>query len=110
MATAPDKTRLTILLGRYGRDEFYKQNKYELMGTATSPAKRVSTAPLWAVEETGEFESWNDSKIGTWVDSVLSRRVRSFLFSVNKIDAHTVMLSLLPRRVRIPVTCGDFCI
>jgi len=72
MPTAPDKTRLTLLLDRYGRDEFYKHNKYELMGTATSPDKRVSAAPIYTVEQTGEFESWNDSKIATWVDSILS--------------------------------------
>lgn len=81
MPTAPDKTRLTILLDRYGRDEFYKRNKYELMGTATRPEKCVATAPIWAVEQTGEFESWNDTKIATWVDSILSRYVALSPFS-----------------------------
>lgn len=73
MATIPDKNRLTILLGRYGRDKFYKQNKYELMDSATSPVKRVANTPMCGIEQTGEFESWDDSKIAAWVDSILSR-------------------------------------
>jgi len=72
MATVPDKNRLTILLGRYGRDQFYKENKYELMDVATSPEKRVPNTPIYAIEQTGEFESWDDSKIAAWVDSILS--------------------------------------
>jgi len=72
MATLPDKTRLTILLDRYGRDKFYARNQYELMDVATSPAKRVPGSPICTIEQTGEFESWDDSKIANWVDSILS--------------------------------------
>ena len=83
MATVPDKNRLTILLGRYGRDKFYQQNKYELMDSATSPEKRVANTPMCAIEQTGEFESWDDSKVAAWVDSILTRYAQpSLLFDL----------------------------
>ncbi len=75
MPNAADKTRLTIFLDRYGRDQFYKKIGYELMDTATTPPKRVPDSPIFTIEQTGEFENWNDSKIAAWVDSVLSRCV-----------------------------------
>lgn len=71
MPTAPDTTRLTILLDRYGRDQFYDKYKYELMGEATSPEKRVAGTPLCTIEQTGEFEDANDQKIWNWVDTIL---------------------------------------
>ncbi len=79
MATTQDKTWLTVLLGRYGRDRFYKENQYELIDVATSPEKRVPGSPIYTIEQTGEFESWDDSKIATWVDSILPRCVVIFL-------------------------------
>lgn len=86
LATQPDKTRLTILLGRYGRDEFYKRNQYELMDVATSPAKRVPNTPIYTIGKTGEFENWDDSKIANWVDSMLSRWAPFSLLGLNSLN------------------------
>ncbi|KAF9445698.1 hypothetical protein P691DRAFT_805281 [Macrolepiota fuliginosa MF-IS2] len=72
VSTLPDKTRLTILLGRYARDEFYNNFGYELMDQATSPINRVPETPLYTIEQTGEFESWDDQKIQDWVDTILT--------------------------------------
>jgi hypothetical protein len=72
MATQPDKTRLTIFLDRYGRDQFYEQFGYELMDEATSPDKRVPDTPLFTTAQTGEFENWDNKKVEEWVDSFLS--------------------------------------
>lgn len=75
MPTIPDMTRLTVLLGRYGRDQFYNKYGYELMGEATSPDKLVAGTPLCTIEQTGEFENWDDQKIWNWIDAILSAYV-----------------------------------
>jgi hypothetical protein len=77
MATLPDKTRLTIFLDRYGRDQFFKKHRYELMDEATDPGDiRVPGTPLFTIAQTGEFENWDDTKIATWVDSIISAYVQ----------------------------------
>ncbi len=80
-ANSPDETRLAVLLDRYWRDELYKKNGYELMDIVTTPNKRVPDSPIFTIEQTGEFENWNDTKIAAWVDSVLSRYVAFSLLS-----------------------------
>ncbi|KAF9443262.1 hypothetical protein P691DRAFT_713513 [Macrolepiota fuliginosa MF-IS2] len=70
--TQRDKTLLAILLDRYGRDEFYSRFGYELMDQATSPETRIPETPFCTVQQTGEFENWNDKKITDWVDTIIT--------------------------------------
>ncbi|KAF9450718.1 hypothetical protein P691DRAFT_773715 [Macrolepiota fuliginosa MF-IS2] len=76
---SPDLTQLEILLGRYGRDQFYHNFKFELMGSTTSPDSRISGTPIYTIEESGEFESWDDTKIWNWVDMILSSVAFEFI-------------------------------